>query len=79
MPAADAPRLLEVGRIDKAHGVRGDVVVRLTSDRLERLAVGSRLQTDDGELVVESARPHQDRWIVHFEDVYGPRDSGCTS
>lgn len=65
----DAPRptLLEVGRITKPHGLRGEVVVSLVTDRVERLDPGAVLVTDDGELVVRSARRHQDRWIVGFE------------
>ncbi len=59
--------LLEVGRIGRPHGVRGEVLVRLTTDRHERLAPGSVLQSDAGELVVTASRPHQDRWIVSFE------------
>jgi 16S rRNA processing protein RimM len=59
--------LLEVGRIGRPHGLRGEVVVRLTTDRNERLAPGSVLHADAGELVVVAARPHQDRWIVSFE------------
>jgi 16S rRNA processing protein RimM len=61
--------LLEVGRIAKPHGVRGEVVVDLVTDRLERLAPGSELATDRGPLVVVAARPHQHRWIVQFEGV----------
>ena len=49
---------LEVGRIGRAHGLRGEVSVTLSSDRLERLAAGSVLYADDRALVVESARPH---------------------
>jgi 16S rRNA processing protein RimM len=59
--------LLEVGRIGRPHGLRGEVVVRLTTDRLERLAPGSVLHSDAGDLVVTASRPHQDRWIVSFE------------
>jgi 16S rRNA processing protein RimM len=36
-------RLLEVGRISRAHGLRGEVVVKLVSNVEGRLAVGSRL------------------------------------
>ena len=62
--------MLEVGRITKAHGLRGEVVVFLTSDRDERVAPGSVLQTDrDQQLVVASSRRHQDRWIVAFEQI----------
>jgi 16S rRNA processing protein RimM len=61
--------LLEVGRITKAHGVRGDLLVALVSERTSRLDPGSRLDTDRGPLVVERSSPHQDRWIVHFEGI----------
>lgn len=59
--------LLEVGRIGKAHGLRGEVTVRLVTDRLERLAPGSTLMTDRGELTVVSSRRDRDRWLVRFE------------
>lgn len=58
--------LLEVGRITKAHGLGGEVVVHLITDRTERVAPGSRLVSPKGELTVERSRPHQDRWIVKF-------------
>ena len=60
---------LEVGRIGRAHGLRGELSVTLTSDRAERLAPGAVLGTDDRDLVVESSRPHQQRWLVRFEGV----------
>ena len=63
---ASRPTLLEVGRIGRAHGLRGDVVVSLTTDRLERVAPGAVLVTDAGELEVQASRPHQGRWIVAF-------------
>jgi 16S rRNA processing protein RimM len=61
--------LLEVGRITKPHGVRGDVLVQLITERTERLAPGSVLQTPRGPLTVVSSSRHQDRWIVHFEGI----------
>jgi 16S rRNA processing protein RimM len=63
--------LLEVGRITKPHGLRGEVVVKLVSDRVDRLDPGAVLSSTRGDLVVRAARPHQDRWIVVFE--------GCTT
>jgi len=63
--------VLEVGRITKAHGLRGEVVVHLVSDRTERLDRGSVLFSDRGDLKVLASRPHTDRWIVQFE--------GCTT
>jgi 16S rRNA processing protein RimM len=61
--------LLEVGRITKAHGVRGEVIVLLSSERTSRLDPGSVLSTDRGPLTVETSSPHQDRWIVRFRGI----------
>jgi 16S rRNA processing protein RimM len=56
-----------VGRITKPHGVRGDVLVTLTTERTSRLDRGAVLQTDRGPLTVVASSRHQDRWIVQFE------------
>jgi 16S rRNA processing protein RimM len=63
--------LLEVGRITKAFGLRGDVLVALSSDRTSRLDPGSVLTTDRGALTVVSSSRHQDRWIVQFAEIPG--------
>ena len=60
---------LEVGRIGRAHGLRGEIAVSLSTDREERVAPGSVLEIDGRELVVVRARPHQHRWLVVFEGV----------
>ncbi len=60
---------LEVGRIGRAHGLRGEIAVSLSTDREERLAPGSVLGIDGRELVVVRSRPHQHRWLVTFEGV----------
>ena len=60
-------RLLEVGRITKPHGIKGEVQVDLVTDRRERVAPGVVLQSDRGPLTVTSSRPHQGKWIVVFE------------
>jgi len=64
-----APDRLEVGRVGRAHGLRGEVAVTLTTDRLERLAPGSVLYARERPLIVVSARPHQGRHLVRFEGV----------
>jgi 16S rRNA processing protein RimM len=62
--------LLEVGRILRAHGVRGEVVVRFTSDREERRAVGAVVQGPAGDLTIEAVRhtPGGD-WVVKYAEV----------
>ena len=68
--SGDDPVLLEVGTIGRPHGIRGDVLVRLFSDRDERLAPGEVLLTADGrQLTITASRPHQRAHIVSFADV----------
>ena len=74
--STSSTELLEVGRITKAHGIRGEVVVVLTTDRTERLAVGAVLQTvTRGPLTVDASRPHQQSWIVSFAGVHTRNDA----
>ena len=62
--------MLEIGRIVKAHGIRGEVIVDLVTNRPDlRLAPGSVLSSDRGELEVLTSTPHQNRWIVAFRGV----------
>jgi 16S rRNA processing protein RimM len=61
--------LLEVGRIGRAHGVRGDVFVDLTTDRTERVAVGARLWVRDQWRTIERSHPSNTRWRVHFAGI----------
>jgi 16S rRNA processing protein RimM len=58
-----------VGRIGRAHGLRGEVAVRFSSNRPERAAPGAALYAGERELVVDAARPHQGRMLVHFVGV----------
>lgn len=53
----------------RAHGIRGEVAVTLTTDRLERVAPGSVLWAGERRLEVRSSRPHQGRWLVDFDGV----------
>ncbi|MCY4037710.1 MAG: ribosome maturation factor RimM [bacterium] len=66
--------MLEVGRIDRAHGIRGEVVVTLWTNRTERLEKGAVLATDLGELTLLEARAFQQRWIMRFAEI-GDRDA----
>jgi 16S rRNA processing protein RimM len=62
--------LLEVGRIAKPHGLAGQVVVDLVTNRTERLDPGTVLTTSSGlDLLVEASQPFVKRWIVTFSGV----------
>jgi 16S rRNA processing protein RimM len=66
---------LELGRVGRPHGVKGEVVVIFDTDRPERTTPGAVLQAGERTLVVASARPHQGRWLVRFEGITD-RDAG---
>jgi 16S rRNA processing protein RimM len=58
-----------VGRLGRAHGTGGELVVRLLTNDAGRLDPGSVLDLDGRELTVTASRPHQDRWLVSFAGV----------
>jgi 16S rRNA processing protein RimM len=67
--ATDGRTLLEVGRIAKAHGIRGEVIVDPLSNRPGRFAAGAVFVAGATELVVRRAHLHGQRWIVAFDGV----------
>src|SRR5271170_1724928 len=64
--------LLKVGRVTKAHGLRGEVVVQLWTDQAQRLDPGTELASVRGTLRVVSSKRFgpDDRYIVQFEGVF---------
>jgi 16S rRNA processing protein RimM len=63
---------LEVGRIAKAHGLKGDVVIAPISNRPERFAVGEALFDANGRsFVITSSRVQGDRRVVRIDGVEG--------
>jgi len=61
--------LLEVGRVVRPHGLSGETVVELVTNRPERLETGSVLRASNRELVVNRARRFSGRWLVRFDGV----------
>jgi 16S rRNA processing protein RimM len=65
--------LVVVGRIGRAHGIRGDLHVEVRTDEPERrLAPGSVLLTDPGDrgpLTIAAGRVHSGRLLLHFDGV----------
>lgn len=62
---------LEVGRITKAHGLRGEVVVDPITDRPDRFVAGATFDSSAGPLTIESIRPFQQKLLATF--------GGCAS
>ena len=65
---------LEVGRIAKAHGLKGDVVIAPISNRPERFQVGSTLfDAHDRAYVITASRLQSEKYVVRL-DVIGTRE-----
>ena len=59
-----------VGKVTKAHGLHGEVVVLAFSDNPNRFSPGSSLFFEDGrEIRVRASRPNGGRLLVTFEGV----------
>jgi 16S rRNA processing protein RimM len=61
--------LLEVGRIGRPHGVRGEVYVDLSTDRADRLVPGATLWCRGAPLTVVRSKIQGRRWLVVFEEI----------
>jgi 16S rRNA processing protein RimM len=65
-----ADQLVEVGRIGRAHGVRGAVHVVLSTDRTERMDEGSQLfDGTEWRTIVSARRQPNGSWLTHFEGL----------
>jgi 16S rRNA processing protein RimM len=65
--------LLEIGRVVKPHGIRGELVVDLVTNVEGRLRPGVALECRFGDglrpMLVRTVRPHQHRFLVMIEGV----------
>jgi 16S rRNA processing protein RimM len=62
--------LVVVGRIGRAHGIRGELSVEIRTDEPERrFAPGTSMTCGDRALTVESSREHSGRLLVAFREV----------
>jgi 16S rRNA processing protein RimM len=64
--------LVVVGRVGRAHGVRGEVAVEPRTDEVdERFVVGGALLTEPGDLplTIDSVRRHHGRLLVRFAEL----------
>ncbi len=68
-PGASEDRV-PVGYIRRAHGIRGAVVVRPTTDAPDRrFRPGAAFDTDRGRLEIASVAPHKDGLVVTFVGI----------
>ena len=65
---------LRIGHVVKSHGIKGEVVVEVTTDEPEiRFAIGEVLEGRQGRkehrLTIDAARVHQSRLLVKFKEI----------
>jgi len=73
----DGDDRISVGYVRRAHGLRGDVIVRPLTDHAGRYQSGASLVSDEEPprtFTISSARQHTDGVLVHFVGV-GDRDT----
>lgn len=59
-----------VGRVGRAHGLSGDVVVEVRTDEPERrFAAGTQFTTPSGRLTVQATHWHGRRLLVRFAEI----------
>ena len=63
-------KLLEVARVGKAHGLKGEVSIHLISNISERIEPGSVLYLEDErEMRIQSSKQHKKHYLVLFEGI----------
>lgn len=62
--------LLLVGHVRKAHGLKGEVVLHLSTNREERVAPGAVIRVGEVDMTVKASRPKDQDFLVTFEGVF---------
>lgn len=68
----DEPTTVVIGRIGRAHGVRGELSVDVRTDEPERryiVGASVRVEQSGRVLVVRTVRQHQGRLLVRFDGI----------
>ena len=63
---------ISVGYVRRAHGIKGDVIVRPLTDHPGRYDAGASLQSDEEpprRYTVQSSQPHNDGLLVRFDGI----------
>ena len=61
--------LLEIGRLGRPHGVRGEIYLSLVSDRPERRRAGAQMWIAGAWRTILRIRPSNERFLVVFDGL----------
>ena len=66
----DSDQLLEIGRIGKPHGLRGELIVALTSNVDERIKTGTEIYLKSKKkYVITSSKPYKKHFLVSLSGI----------
>jgi len=76
-PSAGEPVYLAVGLLRKPHGLRGDILLTVTTDFPERLRPGTFVFFGDEKrkIKITRRRPHNDGLLLGFEGIATPEQA----
>ncbi len=76
-PPSGEPVFLVVGRLRRAHGLQGEMVMDILTDFPERLVKGKVVYAGDSHirLTVRSLRPKGKQVLIAFEEVFDPESA----
>jgi 16S rRNA processing protein RimM len=79
----DLPEFLVVARIQRPHGLTGEVSASVLTDFPERFVPGGvfvwKRGSDERSLTLSAVRPHGGRLLLAFEGIDGPEDARSLS
>ena len=66
----DSDQLLEIGRIGKPHGLRGELIVALTSNVDERIKTGTEIYLKSKKkYVITNSKPYKKHFLVSLSGI----------
>ncbi len=66
----DGPsRTVTLGRVAKAHGLRGELIVELWTDQPERTTLGATWTIAGCDYELTAVQPYQKRWLVRLSGI----------
>ncbi|MEN4010947.1 MAG: ribosome maturation factor RimM [Chloroflexota bacterium] len=73
-PPSGEPVFLAVGRLRRAHGLHGEMVMDILTDFPERLSVGKLVYVGEAHLpmVIHSMRPKDKEVLISFAEIISP-------
>ena len=75
--AKNEPAYLLIGRLQKSHGIKGELAMRVDTDFPERIRTGKSvyLGEDKREIVVDSTRWKGNLLLIRFSGITNPEDA----